>query len=81
MPAAANSGKAGSAAAAVSSVGATPLEIRIYGTVPLPVPIHPIDRWSLPNRIAKTTRRLHMNAADASLPMHRLRGKCLALTP
>ena len=44
----------------------TPLEIRILGNVPLPVPIHSIDRWRPINRIAKMLLRgaVHLNAGD-----------------
>ncbi len=44
----------------------TPLEIRILGNVPLPVPVHSIDRWRPINRIGKMLLRgsVHLNAAD-----------------
>jgi hypothetical protein len=44
----------------------TPLEIRILGNVPLPVPINSIDRWRPINRIAKMLLRgaVHLNAGD-----------------
>lgn len=44
----------------------TPLEIWIYGNVPLPVPVHSIDRWRPINRIAKMLLRgaVHLNASD-----------------
>jgi putative DNA primase/helicase len=44
----------------------SPLDIRIFGNVPLPVPIHSIDRWRPANRIAKMLLRgaVHLNASD-----------------
>ena len=50
----------------INRSASTPLEIRILGNVPLPVPIHSIDRWRPINRIAKMLLRgaVHLNAAD-----------------
>jgi hypothetical protein len=50
----------------INRSAATPLEIRILGNVPLPLPVNSIDRWRPINRIGKMLLRgaVHLNAAD-----------------
>jgi hypothetical protein len=53
----------------LNRTAANPLEIHIFGNVPLPVPVNSLKRWKPLNRLAKMVleRRAHVNAAD----MHR----------